>query len=101
MMPPTHCGSGGRGDRSLMSEQRAVGLHVQKRPLTRILRPRLITAADHAQVCSAGSLLAGALQRMAGYALHDGELDDPVRRLLALTPVEIGLAAMSPPASQY
>jgi hypothetical protein len=84
-----------------MSEQRAVGLHVQKRPLTPILRPRLITAADHAQVCSAGSLLAGALQRMAGYALHDGELDDPVRRLLALTPVEIGLAAMSPLASQY
>jgi hypothetical protein len=55
--------------RLLMREQYAVGLQVQGRPLTQVLRPRLISGTDHAWVCSVGSLLAGALQRLVGYAL--------------------------------
>jgi hypothetical protein len=83
--------------RLLMREQCAVGLQVQGRPLTQVLRPRLISGGDHAWVCSAGSLLTGALQRLVGYALDDGEVGDHVRKILALTPVETALAAMSPP----
>lgn len=78
----------------------AAGLQVQGQPLTQVLRPRLISGADHAWVCSAGSLLAGALQRLAGYALHQGELGDHVREILALTPVETALAAMAPPTGE-
>jgi hypothetical protein len=81
----------------LTREQRAAGLLVQGAPLTQVLRPRLISSADHAWVCSAASLLGGALQRLAGYALHEGELGDHVRQILALTPVETALAAMAPP----
>jgi hypothetical protein len=87
--------------RSLMGGQRAVGLHTEGQPLTQILRPRLISGADHARVCSVGALLAGALQRLAGYALHDGELGEHVRQVLALTPVEAALAAMSPPTDGH
>ena len=83
--------------RLLMREQCAVGLQVQGRPLTQVLRPRLISGTDHARVCSAGSLLAGALARLVGYALEDGEVGDHVREILALTPVETALATMSPP----
>lgn len=87
--------------RLLMREQRAVGLHTEGRPLTQILRPRLMSGADHARVCSVGSVLAGALQRLAGYALHDGELGKHVRQVLALTPAETALVAMSPPADGH
>jgi hypothetical protein len=83
--------------RLLMREQCAVGLQMHGRPLTQVLRPRLISGGDHARVCSAGSLLAGALQRLVGYALDDGEVGDHVREVLALTPVETALVAMSPP----
>ncbi|MDQ3825127.1 MAG: hypothetical protein M3325_05035 [Actinomycetota bacterium] len=83
--------------RLLMREQYAVGLQVQGRPLTQVLRPRLISGTDHAWVCSVGSLLAGALQRLVGYALDDGEVGNRVRETLALSPVETALAAMSPP----
>jgi hypothetical protein len=81
----------------LMREQRAIGLQVQERPLAEVLRPRLISGDDHARVCAASSLLAGAFQRLAGYALHDGEFGDQVRQILALDPIETTLAAMSPP----
>ncbi len=87
--------------RLLMREQRAVGLHTEGQPLTQILRPRLISGADHARVCSAGALLAQALQRLAGYALHDGELGEHVRQVLALTHVETTLATMSPPTDGH
>lgn len=83
--------------RLLMREQCAVGLQMHGQPLTQVLRPRLISGGDHARVCSAGSLLAGALQRLVGYALDDGEVGDHVREVLALTPVETALVAMSPP----
>lgn len=87
--------------RLLMREQCAVGLHTDGRPLTQILRPRLISGADHARVCSVGSVLAGALQRLVGYALHDGELGEHVRQVLALTPAETALVTMSPPADGH
>jgi hypothetical protein len=82
--------------RWLVREQRAAGLQTQGRLLTQVLRPRLISGAEHAWVCSAGSLLAGALQRLAGYALHKGELGDHIRQILAVTPVETALATMAP-----
>ena len=81
----------------LVQEQRTIGLLMQGRPLTQVLRPRLISGDDHGRVCSAGSLLAGALQRLAGYAVHDGELGDHIRQVLALSPLERSLTAMSPP----
>jgi hypothetical protein len=87
--------------RLLMGRQRAVGLHTEGQPLTQILRPRLMSGADHARVCSVGALLAGALQRLAGYALHNGELGEHVRQVLALSPVETALAAMSPPTDGH
>ena len=71
----------------LVQEQRTIGLLMQGRPLTQVLRPRLISGDDHGRVCSAGSLLAGALQRLAGYAVHDGELGDHIRQVLALSPL--------------
>lgn len=83
--------------RWLMRQQHAAGLQVEERPLTEILRPRLISEDDHARVCSVASLLAGALQRLARYALSDSELSDRVRHILALTPVELALTGMSPP----
>jgi len=84
--------------RFLISEQRALGLEIEGRPLTQLLRPRLISSADHARVCAAGALLAGALQRLAGYVLQDSDLGDHVRQVLAVTPVEKALVAMCPPA---
>lgn len=87
--------------RLLMGRQRAVGLHTEGQPLTQILRPRLMSGADHARVCSVGALLAGALQRLAGYALHNGELGEHVRQVLAVSPVEAALAAMSPPTDGH
>ena len=83
--------------RQLMREQCAAGLEVQGRLLAQVLRPRLISGDDHARVCSVGSLLAGALLRLAGYASQDGEMGDQVRQILALNPVEEALATMSPP----
>jgi hypothetical protein len=87
--------------RLLMREQCAAGLHTDGQPLTQILRPRLISGADHARVCSVGSVLAGALQRLVGYALHEGELGEHVRQVLALTPAETALVAMSPDADGH
>jgi hypothetical protein len=86
--------------RWLMRQQRAVGLQVEERPLTEVLRPRLISEDDHKRVCSVASLLAEALQRLARYGLSDSELGDQVRHILALTPVELALTGMSPPADQ-
>ena len=87
--------------RLLMREQCAAGLQTDGQPLTQILRPRLISGADHARVCSVGSVLAGALQRLVGYALHEGELGEHVRQVLALTPAEKALMAMSPDADGH
>ncbi|MGH3917273.1 MAG: hypothetical protein ACRDTC_28255, partial [Pseudonocardiaceae bacterium] len=84
--------------RSLVCGQHAVGMIMEGgRPLTQILRPRLIYGTEHAGVCSISSLLAGTLQRLTTYALHDDELGNHVRQVLALTPVEKALIAMSPP----
>ncbi len=86
--------------RWLIQQQRAVGLQMEGRPLTEILRPRLISRDDHERVCSVASLLAGALQRLAKYALSDGELGDQVRQILALNRMELALTGMSPPADE-
>ena len=86
--------------RWLMRQQCAVGLQVEGRPLTEVLRPRLVSEYDHDQVCSVASLLAGALQRLAKYALSDGELGDQVRHILALNPLELALTDMSPPVDK-
>jgi hypothetical protein len=86
--------------RWLVRQQRAVDLQVDGQPLTEVLRPRLISGNDHELVCSAASLLAGALQRLANYALSDGELGDQVRQILALKPTELALAGMSPPVDE-
>lgn len=87
--------------RLLMRGQRAAGLHTDGQALTQILRPRLMSGADHARVCSVGSVLTGALQRLVGYALHEGELGEHVRQVLALTPAETALVAMSPDADGH
>ncbi|WP_336319723.1 hypothetical protein [Streptomyces lavendofoliae] len=81
----------------LVREQRAAGIHHDGRPLTALLRPRLISPADHAHACSTAALLSNALRRLAGHAMGEGEQSHLVRSVLAPSPVESELAAMAPP----
>ncbi|UQI45974.1 hypothetical protein M1P56_17840 [Streptomyces sp. HU2014] len=81
-------------DHHLRTRQHAMGLTFHGHPL----RPRLISATDHARVRAEGATLALALDHLASHALYPGEEGDLVRAHLALTPQEAALAALVPPA---
>ena len=84
----------------LLNGQRAMGISMHGRPVARSLRPRLIGAVDHAWVSVVSSVLAGALQRLANFALDDGELGDRARSVLAPHPLELALAKRAPRLGQ-
>ncbi|CAM5359127.1 hypothetical protein SALBM135S_08392 [Streptomyces alboniger] len=83
--------------RHLLAGQRSAGLLMDGRPLTDVLRPRLIVASERARQCADGSLVTRAICRLAAHASRPDALGALVRHHLALTPREWELvASMSP-----
>lgn len=93
----SHPGVASATHEHVVREQLRAGIRTGDGPVTALLRPRLISRADHARVCSAAALLSGAMQRLAGYALGDSELSGTVRSVLVPSDLERALAALAPP----
>lgn len=81
--------------RHLVGAQRAAGLHTRGRPLSRLLRPRLVDAATVQRTGAAASVVAGALEGLAAIALQPGREGRVVRDILMLTPAERELVEMA------
>ncbi|MDZ4718464.1 MAG: circularly permuted type 2 ATP-grasp protein [Roseiflexaceae bacterium] len=77
---------------ALTSGMRERNLYFGDRPLTTVLRPRLISADQYALLQSACGLVGAACRALADAALQDAEL----RAGLLLTPLEETLIAMHP-----
>ncbi|WP_433544462.1 hypothetical protein ACQPZG_04605 (plasmid) [Streptomyces sp. CA-294286] len=82
----------------LVSGQRELGLAYGERPLTRVLRPRLVTAAEHRYVAEAAEQVARAARRLAAQLLSpDSGLPAAVRDSVVLGPAEKALAQLPYP----
>jgi uncharacterized circularly permuted ATP-grasp superfamily protein len=82
--------------RRLTEEMRAGRLYFGERPLSTVLRPRMLSREQYALLRGACDLVAGAARKLARRAL-DGTGDAAaIRRVLSLTPQEDALIAMTP-----
>ena len=82
--------------RRLSEEMHARRLYFGERPLSNVLRPRLITAAQYAQLQRAVGIVAQAARTVTAPALAAGPEGDAVRDVLMLTAHERALIAMHP-----
>lgn len=81
---------------ALSAEMRARRLYFGERPLASVLRPRLITRAQYAQLQAGVGTVARASRKLAAAARTEGELGAAVRERLMLTAQEQALIAMHP-----
>jgi len=85
---------------TLSEEMRARRLFFGERPLATVLRPRLITRAQYAQLQAAVGTVAVASRKLAAAALAAGEVGAAVRATLMLTAQERALIDMHPGYSE-
>ncbi|NJN18663.1 MAG: circularly permuted type 2 ATP-grasp protein [Oscillochloris sp.] len=80
----------------LSDEMRARRLYFGERPLSTVLRPRLITRAQYDLMRNAVGAVAAAARKIAAAATEPGEFGAAVRAKLMLTPHEQALIDMHP-----
>ncbi|WP_318199219.1 hypothetical protein [Streptomyces sp. SCL15-4] len=87
--------------KQLVTGQRSLGLMYGDRPMTRVLRPRLMPAAEHQSVAERGRLVARAARRLASHLLSPGGgLPAAVRDSVVLDPIERALARVPGPGEE-